>query len=197
MPGCGQEGCRQEGETEGTCKPGSVAAGWHGCHSAADGHLSRAPIARRLKRPTRESIAGRTGPRRTATGPPAPCLALLRVGFAEPVESPRLLVSSYLTVSPLPRAIPGGAARGGLLSVALSLASRPVGVTDHPVLRSPDFPLVCPVGRPATVRSPRVPPLLRYPRPWASEREPGREGRSNPSRGKCGPTQTGDHELTP
>ena len=30
---------------------------------------------------------------------------------------------------------------GGLLSVALSLVSRPVGVTDHPVLWSPDFPL--------------------------------------------------------
>ncbi len=30
---------------------------------------------------------------------------------------------------------------GGLLSVALSLISRSVGVTDHPVLRSPDFPL--------------------------------------------------------
>ena len=33
------------------------------------------------------------------------------------------------------------AAIGGLLSAALSLASRPVGVTDHPVLRGPDFPL--------------------------------------------------------
>ena len=32
---------------------------------------------------------------------------------------------------------------GGLLSVALSLTLRPVGVTDHPVLWSPDFPLVC------------------------------------------------------
>ena len=32
--------------------------------------------------------------------------------------------------------------RGGLLSAALSLVSRPVGVTDHPVLRSPDFPPV-------------------------------------------------------
>ena len=30
---------------------------------------------------------------------------------------------------------------GGLFSVALSLAFRPVGVTDHPVLKSPDFPL--------------------------------------------------------
>ena len=29
---------------------------------------------------------------------------------------------------------------GGLLSVALSLASRPVDVIDHPALRSPDFP---------------------------------------------------------
>jgi len=34
-----------------------------------------------------------------------------------------------------------GAAIGGLLSAALSLTSRPVGVTDHPVLWSPDFPL--------------------------------------------------------
>jgi len=32
--------------------------------------------------------------------------------------------------------------RGGLLSAALSLALRPVGVTDHPALRSPDFPPV-------------------------------------------------------
>ena len=65
------------------------------------------------------------------------CLALLRVGFAEPSKSPCLLVSSYLTVSPLPEA---QAQSGGLLSVALSLVSQPVGVTDHPVLRSPDFP---------------------------------------------------------
>lgn len=32
-----------------------------------------------------------------------PCLTLLPVGFAEPGRSPDLLVSSYLTVSPLPR----------------------------------------------------------------------------------------------
>ncbi len=30
------------------------------------------------------------------------CLTLLQMGFTEPSESPRLLVSSYLTVSPLP-----------------------------------------------------------------------------------------------
>ena len=35
----------------------------------------------------------------------APCLTLLRVGFAEPGWSPNLLVSSYLTVSPLPRGL--------------------------------------------------------------------------------------------
>ena len=32
----------------------------------------------------------------------APCLTLLPVGFTEPSRSPGLLVSSYLTVSPLP-----------------------------------------------------------------------------------------------
>ena len=39
-----------------------------------------------------------------------------------------------------PRSETAPAPFGGLFSVALSLASRPVGVTDHPVLRSPDFP---------------------------------------------------------
>jgi hypothetical protein len=47
-------------------------------------------------------------------------LALLRVGLAEPDRSPDPLVSSYLTVSPLPQ-------RGGLFSVALS-AGRPAWV---------------------------------------------------------------------
>ena len=41
----------------------------------------------------------------TRTGRPraSPYLALLRVGFTEPVRSPGLLVRSYRTVSPLPR----------------------------------------------------------------------------------------------
>jgi len=63
-------------------------------------------------------------------------LALLPMGFTEPDRSPGLLVSSYLTVSPLPTGCPAG----GLLSVALSLTLRPVGVTHHRALRSPDFP---------------------------------------------------------
>ena len=58
------------------------------------------------------------------------------MGFTEPDRSPGLLVSSYLTVSPLPSGRPAG----GLLSVALSLASRPVGVTHHRARWSPDFP---------------------------------------------------------
>src|SRR3954471_25078478 len=67
-----------------------------------------------------------------------PYLALLPVGFTEPGRSPDLLVSSYLTVSPLPR---------GSLRVAVCFlwhcpypANRAVGVTHHRTLWSPDFP---------------------------------------------------------
>ena len=71
------------------------------------------------------------------------CLALLPMGFTQPTRSPESLVRSYRTVSPLPIGglIDGGPPPiGGLLSVALSLTSRPVDVIDHPVLWSPDFP---------------------------------------------------------
>ena len=106
-----------------------------------DGHFSRKSIARFLQQSTRKSMAGRTDPLETSAAtlqwPHAPCLTLLPVGFTEPSRLPSLLVSSYLTVSPLPR---GPSPRGGLLSVALSLALRPVGVTHHCVLWSPDFP---------------------------------------------------------
>jgi hypothetical protein len=70
---------------------------------AGDGHFSRAPVARRLKQPTRKSVADRTSPPAAACAATvASCLALLLVGFAEPDRSPGLLVSSYLAVSPLP-----------------------------------------------------------------------------------------------
>ena len=49
---------------------------------------------------------------------------------------PQLLVSSYLTVSPLPNKL------GGLLSVALSCGSPQVDVIHHSALWSPDFPRV-------------------------------------------------------
>gem|GEM_PF-2617032 len=107
-------------------------------------HSSRPPVAERLKQPTRELRAGHPQT--------LPYLALLRVGFAELPVSPPGLVSSYLTVSPLPstpfavapsrgEATPKGVL-GGLLSVALSCSSPRLGVTQHPALRSPDFPPV-------------------------------------------------------
>jgi hypothetical protein len=69
-----------------------------------------------------------------------PYLALLRVGFAVP---PRVatrrgaLLPHHFTLTA--HRIADGV--GGLLSVALSVGSHPPGVTWHPVLRSPDFPL--------------------------------------------------------
>ena len=43
-------------------------------------------------------------------------------------------VRSYRTISPLP------AEAGGIFSAALSVGSRPPGITWHPALWSPDFP---------------------------------------------------------
>ena len=62
-------------------------------------------------------------------------LVLLRVGFtiATPVTS--RAVRSYRTFSPLP-----DRRSGGFLSAALSVGSRPPGVTWHSDLWSPDFP---------------------------------------------------------
>src|SRR3954454_1971246 len=115
-----------QGADESTCKPGPVPRPVSPRFVAAAIHLE-------LPLPTASSgLPGSSG------GPPsnAPCLTLLQVGFAEPPGSPRALVVSYTTVSPLPAA----EAAGGLFSVALSRESPRVGVTDHPALRSPDFP---------------------------------------------------------
>ena len=49
-----------------------------------------------------------------------------------------MLVVSYTTVSPLPAGVATDI--GGLFSVALSVGSRRLGVTQHPALWSPDFP---------------------------------------------------------
>ena len=62
-------------------------------------------------------------------------LALLQMGFAKLPASPPGLVRFYRTVSPVQRV-----ERCSLLSVALSIASPLLGVTQHPALRSPDFP---------------------------------------------------------
>jgi hypothetical protein len=75
--------------SEPACTPDSVPVG---SRPAGGGHPSRPAVARRLQRSTR----GSTG------GPPSPCSTLLPMGFTEPPGSPRVLVRSYRTVSPLP-----------------------------------------------------------------------------------------------
>jgi len=65
------------------------------------------------------------------------CLVLLQVGFAMPRLLPAARCALTAPFHPYPP--PHGAA-GGIFSVALSVGSRPPGVTWHPALRSPDFP---------------------------------------------------------
>jgi len=100
-------------------KPGSVV----------DHHSSRQHVTVLLKRPTREQC----GPHLLFL-----YLVLLQVGFTMPLNVATSAVRSYRTLSPLP-ANPKIHV-GGLLSAALSVGSRPPGVTWHLALRSPDFP---------------------------------------------------------
>ena len=87
---------------ESTCKPGSVPPD----RGPGGGHPSGTTVADGLVRSTRRHRAGR--PRAPAQRSPSAettedlLLTLLRVGFAEPPGSPRALVGSYPTVSPLP-----------------------------------------------------------------------------------------------
>jgi len=102
------------------------------------------PVAGHLVRPTRGSNeAGRLLPF---------YLVLHRVGFTELPPSPAALVSSYLAFSPLPSAVTR--VLGGVFSVALSLESLPLGVTQHPAPWSSDFPQAS-RRTPATVCPPR------------------------------------------
>src|SRR5436309_4718118 len=121
--------------------------------SRGDDHSSGRTVARPLVRPTRE-----IGKRATSC---LPYSVLLRTGFAKPPESPPALVRSYRTVSPLPAAPrrpalskerSGTGAAGGLLSVALSVASPRLAVNQRTALRSSDFP-------------PRLPGAVIYPAP--------------------------------
>ena len=124
---------------------GSISRILSEAKSLPDDHFSGMPVARHLKRPTRES----SGPGRSARVPPAsrrvgprlpPYLVLLPVGFTEPGRSPDLLVSSYLTVSPLPRRTRGFAQAVCFLWHCPYPCDRAVGVTHHRALWSPDFP---------------------------------------------------------
>jgi len=144
---------------ERTCKPGSVPAPREG--RRAGDHFSRTTVARGLERPTRKW---------DGTGRPVPfvaertpsCLALLRVGFAEPDRSPGLLVSSYLTVSPLP---PGSPPEAVCFLLHFPWPRGRWALPTTLTLRSPDFPPAA-SPRPAAARSaPVTAPLVYAPRP--------------------------------
>ena len=64
------------------------------CTANGGDHSSGTTVTRRLKRPTRKHRTGRSQS--------LPYLVLHRTGFTEPIRLPGPLVSSYLTVSPLP-----------------------------------------------------------------------------------------------
>ena len=72
-----------------------------------------------------------------------PYLVLLQTGFTMPSNVATDAVRSYRTLSPLPATSSTLRYRryvGGLLSAALSVGSRPPGITWRLVLWSPDFP---------------------------------------------------------
>jgi len=105
-----------------------------------DGHSSRATLARRLVQPTRAARL-ETG----LAGLPAapPLFGFAPGGVFRAVLVAKDAVRSYRTLSPLPHAS-SRIARGGLLSVALSLGSPPPEVIRHrismePGLSSPPF----------------------------------------------------------
>ena len=82
-------------------------------------------------------------------------LGLAPGGVYKPPGSPRTLVRSYRTFSPLP--VTGDRSIGGVFSVALSVASRRLVICQHPALRSPDLPRH---GRPRGAAMPRPPGRL-------------------------------------
>ena len=90
-------------------------------------------VAAHLEQPTRKHArAARCGLRRLL-----PYLALLPVGFALPSPLPSTRCALTAPFHPCRHAC---ARLGGIFSVALSVGSRPPGVTWHRALWSPDFP---------------------------------------------------------
>lgn len=72
-----------------------------------------------------------------------PYLVLLRAGFAVPPSVTTGAVRSYRTISPLPSRDPKATRLGGLFSVALSVGSRPPGVTWRLALGARTFLHAC------------------------------------------------------
>jgi hypothetical protein len=95
-------------------------------------------VAVHLKRPTREPVRAA----RAAQSRLLPYLVLLRAGFAVPPGVATGAVRSYRTISPLPSHT-RGVRLGGLLSVALSVGSRPPGVTWRRALGARTFLCAC------------------------------------------------------
>ena len=94
----------------------------------------------------------RRGPRRRGQPcdwPRDPGLVLLQVGFALPPSSPRGRCALTAPFHPY-RRLPEPGDGGGLFSVALSFESPRLAVSQHPALRSPDFPRRAPEGPAAT-----------------------------------------------
>ena len=103
---------------ESAYKPGSVVSN----------HSSRARVTTRLKQPTRVQ----RGPRQrtpiwSCSERGLPCRKLLPVARCALTAPFHPYLCQNMTI-------------GGILSVALSVGSRPPGVTWHPALWSPDFP---------------------------------------------------------
>ena len=132
-------------------------------------HSSRPAVTRRLKHPTRSlgmaSVESGTAPLRSRLGssvlsihrdgsPLAAYLGLLAVGFTLPRPSPVARCALTAPFHPYRRkrqkvekskhvcsdVFSFRRLRGGVFSVALSLGSRRVGVTNHRALPSSDFP---------------------------------------------------------
>ena len=122
------------------CKPGSVAK--TGQARSPDGHSSGPGVAPWFSRPTtaaaRKPALSRRG-RNTLR-----YLGLLRVGFTLPLP---LLVARCALTAPFHPYHRHRSAGGGLLSVALSLGSRPPGVTRHPVSVEPGLSSPTPRGQ--------------------------------------------------
>ncbi len=118
-------------------KPGSVVGD----------HPSGTAVTSGLERPTRKPAGRRCG---TVAGAAASLFGLAPGGVfpAAACYHPRGALLPHLFTRTA-----GGEARGGIFSVALSVGSRPPGVTWHPARRSPDFPPLARLGeRAATVR---------------------------------------------
>src|SRR5205823_4450002 len=116
-----------------------------------DGHFSRTPVTRRLQQPTRTSSGA--GPALAPQGRGRSAWPCSGRGLPSQPGRPGCWCALTAPFHPYRGGEKTGAhaTRGGLLSVALSRALRPVGVADHPVLWSPDFPLLIYIssGRPA------------------------------------------------